>query len=87
MLLQSILKIRNFVNHNFKESKSHVFVLKMKTLHLYSILYLAYSILDVLGQHECNDFTFSDCNIEDNVVWENDQVKLDPATFYFNKPP
>ena len=39
------------------------------------LIFLGLAFLGVDGQHDCNDFTFSDCNIEDNVVWENDQVK------------
>ena len=37
-------------------------------------LFLVIQAFYALGQHDCNDFTFSECNIEDNIVWENDQV-------------
>ena len=47
------------------------------------VLFLCFSSQMILvNAHDCDSFTFSQCDVESNLVWQNDQVNF-PSKIYF----
>ena len=73
--LSRIRKIRTLLLSSVAQTQR----CKMRTMgNILLIFTILKALIEVTGQqHDCDGFTFSDCNIEDNLVWENDVMILD----------
>ena len=49
----------------------------MKTVSTLLFFFVIFGQATVRGQHACDDFSFTNCNIDDNLIWENGLIETD----------